>query len=87
MRPFQRLLTYTVRSQVAEFVPHPIPEELFALNPVIVDEHGASRQVSEHEAGITGGHVEPQNSSIVEVLPVGNKDHAQRQNLRLHVLN
>jgi hypothetical protein len=72
---------------MAEFVRYPIPEELLALNPVIVDEHGARRQVSEHVAGVTGGHVDPKDSSIGDVLPIGNKDGAQEQNVGLHFLN
>jgi len=64
-----------------------VPQPRFALISVFVDEHAAAWQVSEHRAGVTGGHVQPEDSGIVDVFPVRREKDAQRENLRLHDLN
>lgn len=84
---FSIRLSNAFRRQMPQLVCHPIPKRIIGDVPVSVDEYGSAGEVSEHNAGVAGGHVEAVDSGVGEVFPVGHKDNAERKNVRAHDLH
>jgi hypothetical protein len=68
----------TVGHQVSELVSQPITKRCVDIT-VGVDEDGPAGQVSEHGAGVTGGHMKVKDASVVAVP---SRDRTQRTHRR-----
>src|SRR6266849_639253 len=77
-------LAGAVGSQVSQLMRQPVSKGVIARVSVGVDEHASAGQVREHGAGVSGGHMEAEDSGRVNVLPVRHKENSQRINVRLH---
>src|SRR6266481_3728835 len=63
---------------------HPVSEGIIAHVAVAVAEHASAGQVREHGAGISGGHMQTEDSGRVNVLPMEHEQDSQRKNRGLH---
>lgn len=73
--------------QMPQLVCHPIPERIIGDVALSVDEYGSAWKVSEHNAGVAGGHLEAVDSGVGDVFPMRHKNDAERKNIRAHDLH
>jgi len=85
-RFFTIVFARAARGEVSELVSQPITKGLVDIT-VGVDEEGPAGQVSEHGAGLTRGHMQVKDASVIDVLPMRHEEHPEGSNGGLHDLN
>ena len=85
-RFFRIAFARAARGEVSELVSQPITKGFVDIT-VGVDEDGAAGQMSEHGAGVTPGHMQVKDASVIDVLPMRQEEDPEGKNGRLHDLN
>ncbi|PYM05591.1 MAG: hypothetical protein DMF15_15405 [Verrucomicrobia bacterium] len=85
-RLFSIVFARAARGEVSELVRQPITKGFVDIM-VGVDEDGPTGQVSENGAGVTRGHMQVKDASVINVLPVRHEEDPEGKNGGLHDLN
>ena len=85
-RFFSIVFARAARGEVSELVSQPITKGFFDIT-VGVDEDGPAGQVSEHGAGVTRGHMQVKDASVIDILPMWHEEDPEGKDGGLHDLN
>src|SRR5262249_19089774 len=76
---FRVSFAYAVRFQMSQLMGDPMSEPFLSQIPVVIHKKGSARQMRKHRTTQVFRDVQLKYASVVEILPVRNKDHPGRK--------